>query len=66
MQDDINLYVTHDRLNNTSFRQNLDLIEKNIFHWQNPLELAFKDISNFDVQNPIGLPLKKLDLGKKM
>ena len=24
MQDDINLYVTHDRLNNASFRQKLD------------------------------------------
>ena len=31
MQDDINLYVTHDRLNNASFRQKLDPISRNIF-----------------------------------
>ena len=31
LQDDFNFYVTHDRLNNTSFRQKLDLISKNIF-----------------------------------
>ena len=28
MQDDINLYVTRDRLNNASFRQKLDQISK--------------------------------------
>ena len=28
MQDDINMYVTHDRLNNASFRQKLNI--KNI------------------------------------
>ena len=31
MQDDINLYVTRDRLNNASFRQKLDPIARNIF-----------------------------------
>ena len=31
MQDNINLYVVWDRLNNASFRQKLDPIEKNIF-----------------------------------
>ena len=41
MQDDINLYVTRDRLNNASLRQKLDPISKNIFRWQNPLELVF-------------------------
>ena len=36
MQDDINLYVTWDRLDNASFRQKLDPISKNIFRCQNP------------------------------
>ena len=31
MQDDINMYVTCDRLNKTRFRQKLDPISKNIF-----------------------------------
>ena len=31
MQDNINLYVVWNRLNNASFRQKLDPIEKNIF-----------------------------------
>lgn len=66
MSDDINLYVMHDKLNNASFRQKLDLIEKNIFCRQNPLAHIFKDISTFDLQNPIvGLLLKERDLGKK-
>ena len=47
MSDDINLYVMHDKLNNASFRQKLDPIEKNIFQKKNPLELTF--------QNPLEL-----------
>ena len=66
MQDDINLYVTQDRLNNASFRQKLDPISKNIFRRQNPLELVFEDISTFDAQNLIvGSFLRELDIGKK-
>ena len=66
MSDDINLYVMHDKLNNASFRQKLDPIEKNIFRKQNPLELTFKEISTFYVQSPIiGSLIKKLDLRKK-
>ena len=66
MQDDINHYVTRDRLNNASFRQWLDLISKNIFKRQNPLELVFKDISTFDAQNPIvGSFLQELDIRRK-
>ena len=53
IQDDINLYVTRDRLNNASFRQKLDPISKNIFQRQNPLELLFQDVSTFDVQDPV-------------
>ena len=66
MQDDINMYVTRDRLNNASFRQKFNPISKNIFRKQNPLELVFKDISTFDAQIPtIGLLIKELDVGKE-
>ena len=66
MQTDINHYVTRETLNNTSFRQKLDPIVKNIFPRQNPLELVFEDISTFDAQNPIvGSLLRKLDTGRK-
>ena len=65
-QDDINMYVTRDRLNNASFRQKLDPIAKNIFKRQNLLELVFRDISPFNAQNPIiGSLIKEVDLGKK-
>ena len=53
MQTDINHYVTKDIINNASYRQKLNLIGKNIPRRQNPLELVFKDISTFDVDNPI-------------
>ena len=66
MQNDINHYVTRDRLNNASFRQMLDPISKNIFRHQNSLELVFEDISTFDAQNPVvGSLLRELDIGKK-
>ena len=66
IQDDINLYVTRDRLNNASFRQKVDPISKNIFRRQNPLEFIFQDISTFDAQNPVvGSLLRELDIGKK-
>ena len=44
MQNDINHYVTRDRINNAGFRQKLDPISKNILRRQNPLELVFEDI----------------------
>ena len=67
MLDDINMYVTRDRLNNASFRQKLNPISKNIFRSPNLLELVFKDISTFDGQNPIiGSLIKELDVGKKL
>ena len=66
MQTDINHYVKKDRINNTSFRQTLDPISKNILRRQNPLELLFEDISTFDAENPIiGCLLKEPDVGKK-
>ena len=53
IQIDINHHVTRDRINDTSFRQKLDPISKNILRRQNPLELVFEDISTFDAENPI-------------
>ena len=40
MQNNINLYVTRDRLDNASSRQKLDPIAKNTFWQQNLLELS--------------------------
>ena len=62
MQNDINHYVTRDRINNASFRQKLNPISKNILRRQNPLELIFEDISTSDAENPItGSLLRELD-----
>ena len=66
IQTDINLYVTRDRINDASFRQRLDPIGKNILRRQNPLELVFENISNFDAENPIvGSLLREIDIKKK-
>ena len=66
MQIDVNHYVTRDRINDTSFRQKLDPISKNILRRQNPLELVFEDISTFDAENPIvGSLLREVDIKKK-
>ena len=66
IQIDINHYVTRDRINDTSFRQKLDPISKNILRRQNPLELVFEDISTFDAENPIvGSLLRQIDIKKK-
>ena len=65
IETDINHYVTRDRINDVSFRQKLDLISKNILRRQNPLELAFEDISTFDAENPIvGSFLREIDIKK--
>ena len=66
IQTDINHYVTRDRINDTSFRQRLDPINKNILRRQNPLELVFEEISTFDAENPIvGSLLREIDIKKK-
>ena len=66
IQDDVNYYVTRDKINNASFRQKLDPIAKNILRTQNPLELVFQDISTFDAGNVIvGSLLRELDVAKK-
>ena len=65
IQTDINHYVTKDRINNASYRQNLDPISKNILRRQNPLELVFEDISTIDAENPIvGSLLREIDIKK--
>ena len=67
MQNNINHYETRDRINNASFRQKLDPIDKNILRRQNPLELVIKDISTFDAENPIiGSLLRELNVKKKV
>ena len=65
IQTDVTHYVTRDRINDSSFRQKLDPISKNILRSQNPLELLFEDISTFNAENPIvGSLLRKVDLKK--
>ena len=66
IQNDINNYVTRDRINSSSFRQKLDPIAKNIIRRQNPVELVFEDVSTFDAKNSIvGSLLRELDVSKK-
>lgn len=66
IQEDIDLYITRDRLKEASFRRKLDRIAKYVIRKQNPIELVFKDISTFDAQNlVIGALLIEIDIGKK-
>ena len=66
VQNDINLYVTRDRINSASLRQKLDPIAKNIIRRQNPIELVSEDVNTFDAKNPIvGSLLRELDVSKK-
>ena len=53
IQSDIDLYVTRGTHNESSFRRKLDPIEKNVWRTENPLALLFKDVSNFDAENPV-------------
>ena len=65
IQSDIDLYVTRGRHNQASIRCKLDPIEKSIWRTENPLVLLFKDVANFDAQNPVvGSLLREIDLGK--
>lgn len=64
MKEDIDLYITRERLNKTRFRRKLNPIVKNIIRRQNPLELLY--FSTFDVQNPIiRFLVRKILVGKK-
>ena len=66
MQDDINHYVTRDRINNASFRQTQDPTAKYMLRRQKLPWLFFQDISTFDADNSIvGLLVRELDVGKK-
>ena len=66
IQSDIELYVTRGRHNQASFCRKLDPIEKSIWRTENPLALLFKNVANFDMQNPvIGSLLREIDLGKR-
>ena len=61
IQSDIDLYVALGKHNEASFRRKLDPIEKNVWRKENPLELVFKEISNFDAQTPvIGFLLREI------
>ena len=65
IQSDIDLYVTRGRHNQASFRRKLDPIEKSVWRTEKSLALLFKDVANFDAQNPvIGSLLIEIDLGK--
>ena len=66
IQSEIDLYVTRGRHNQASFRCKLDPIEESVWRTENPLALLFKDVANFDAQNPvIGSLLREIDLGKR-
>ena len=66
IQSDIDLYVTRGKNSEASFTRKLDPIEKNVCRTENPLALLFKDVSNFEVQNPVtGSLLREIDLEKK-
>ena len=66
IQDDIHLYITHDRPNNASLRKRLDPISKNVILRQNSLELVFVCFRTFDAQNSVvSFLLRELDIGKK-
>ena len=47
------MYITKNRLNEASFRGRVDSISKNIVRNKNPIELLFKDVKQFDAQNPV-------------
>ena len=66
IQSDIDLYVTRRRHNQARFHRKLDPIQKSLWRTENPLALFFKDVTNFDAQNPvIGSLLREISLGKR-
>ena len=67
IQSNIYLFVTRGRHNQAIFRHKLDPIEKSVWRTENQLALLFKDVANFDAQNPvIGSFLREIDLGKEV
>ena len=66
IQGETDFYVTNSRPNDASFRRKLNLISENIIKNQNRIELLFKGIKHFDVQNPvIGSLIREVNIGKK-
>ena len=45
--------MTRGRHNQASFLRKLDSIEKSVWRTENLLALLFKDVANFDAQNPV-------------
>ena len=58
--------MNRDRINNTSSRQKLDPINKNIIRRENPVELFIEVISTFDAENTIVSSLIKNLILEKM
>ena len=57
--------MTRGRHKRASFCRKLDSIVKKLWRTENPLALLFKDVANFDAQNPvIGSLLREIDLAK--
>ena len=53
IQQELDLYVTNNRLNKASFRKRLNPISKNIIKSKNLIEPLFKDVKHFDVKKRI-------------
>ena len=53
IQEGINVVVTNNKLRNATYVDTLETAYKNELRKLNPYEVLFKDISIFDVQNPI-------------
>lgn len=67
MQEDIDLYITLDRLKEASFSRKLNPIAKNVTRRQNLFKPVFRDISTFDTQNPdTGSLIQEIDVEKKI
>ena len=66
MQEDIDMYITKDRLNEASFKCKLDPMFKNINRRQNPPELVFKGVSTFDAQHLcVRSLIREIEIGKR-
>ena len=53
IQKNLNAVVTDGRLNDAVVRHALDTADKNVLANPNPLQITFKDVKNFDAQNPV-------------
>ena len=53
IQENLDMIVTDDGFNNASIRQALDTKFPSVMKKPNPIEVMFKDKSEFDVKNPV-------------